>query len=1416
MKRVLGDEFSFFGNGDDTLLPAGAGLPGFAAKPADPVFGPSFLGPANTVVQAGALTDAAQAFDVLVARLPGTTGNSVPIAQNFAFIAPDVSPQPTESVNGGIWKTNATAATPHWVPLIGGALADNSAVSGVPSAASPGITGTLTVNFDDLTGDQQPISAGYNGFTWAASNGIGGTAFWATINGPQYGQTHGPNGYTNGTTSVPNVAFNGYQGDLEISRATDFDFVSGDFTAAWRNGLQVEVTGIDDGVAVYHQIFTSNYSAPTHAVLNMLSVDHVTIHTSGGTNPGGLGGDGVHVAMDNFVFDLGNDFWINEGPSPGINGQETVAPNNQINGAIQAIAVHPTDPNIMYVGSVNGGIWKTTNATSATPHWVPLTDNLASLSIGALEFDPTDATHQTLIAGIGATSSFRLHDTPFSGVLRSSDGGATWSQLGTAAANLGGESITSVAARGTTLLAAADNGWSVQNPGLGKGLFRSTDSGANWTLISDGAHGLPNLTDVSDIVGDPLNSNVLYAAVTGPSGGVFKSTDTGLTWTNITSGIGIIGGTTDKIELAVHHGATNTAVFATVDNGGILSGVFRSLNGGSFVALNVPSGGTQGEVHNSIAADPANPNIVYVGFGGGSTNYLTRIDASQPSGSQITKISGGSFGSPHVDPREMQIDPNGNLILGTDGGLFRLTTPTANTGVWSAIVGDMSVFELHSIAYDHVSNIIMAGAQDNGTLFQLTPGGATWDHPGFGDGGDVVIDDVSLAGSGQSIRYFSSQFLGGWTRQVYDSANHLVSTISLASIPDGTFTTPVELNVVDPTRLLVGGSGHIYTSSNQGTSLTPIANVAVNGIYDFSPNGGGLMVYGGFQGGIANADLIYAASGSNVLKQTASGGGFTSTSPGGSTIRGVTDNPTNWATVFAIDDNQIFASTNAGGIWADVTANLTAISAADFRSIEYVHGLVDDALVVGTSSGVFYARTSQLGGAASWSKFGGNMPDVIVYDLEYDAADNVLVAGTMGRGAWLVNSATTNLGIDVQAGSVSISDMSISEGNSGTKVMTFTVTRSGGTAAFAVNFATADNSATTADNDYVANAGTLNFGVGVNTQTISVTINGDTRFESDEAFFVNLSGATNGAAISDSQGIGALSNDDHVPHDFNPDGKSEVFLQNTNGSTYIWQMNGLAVAASSAGQAVDASWHVVSTKSDLDADGRSDIVLQNTSGATYFWEMNGFGVKAFGAGPTVDPSWHIVGTGDLDADGKGDIVLQNTSGATYFWEMNGLGVKASGAGPTVDPSWHIAATGDLDGDGNSDIILQNTSGATYFWEMNGLGVKASGAGPTVDPSWHIVGTADLDGDGKSDIILQNTNGGTYFWEMNGLGVKAFGAGPTVDPSWHIAATGDLNADGKGDIILQNTSGATYFWEMDGLGVQASGAGPIVDPSWHII
>ena len=97
---------------------------------------------------------------------------------------------------------------------------------------------------------------------------------------------------------------------------------------------------------------------------------------------------------------------------------------------------------------------------------------------------------------------------------------------------------------------------------------------------------------------------------------------------------------------------------------------------------------------------------------------------------------------------------------------------------------------------------------------------------------------------------------------------------------------------------------------------------------------------------------------------------------------------------------------------------------------------------------------------------------------------------------------------DAPAGSVAISDATITEGNNGSQLETFTVTRSGGNAAFDVHFATADGTATTADGDYVAKTGTVHFDAGVTTQTVSVVVNGDTKVEPNETYNVNLSGAT--------------------------------------------------------------------------------------------------------------------------------------------------------------------------------------------------------------------------------------------------------------------------------------------------------------------
>ena len=136
-------------------------------------------------------------------------------------------------------------------------------------------------------------------------------------------------------------------------------------------------------------------------------------------------------------------------------------------------------------------------------------------------------------------------------------------------------------------------------------------------------------------------------------------------------------------------------------------------------------------------------------------------------------------------------------------------------------------------------------------------------------------------------------------------------------------------------------------------------------------------------------------------------------------------------------------------------------------------------------------------------------------------------AGTLIEGATAVGTLREDDAAAV--GTVFISDVSVTEGDSGTRLATFTVTRSGGTAAFDINYGTSDGTATVANHDYVATSGTLHFADGDDGATFSVVVNGDTTFEVDETFFASLSGATSGALLGGGTGTATILNDDAAP-----------------------------------------------------------------------------------------------------------------------------------------------------------------------------------------------------------------------------------------------------------------------------------------------
>jgi len=133
-------------------------------------------------------------------------------------------------------------------------------------------------------------------------------------------------------------------------------------------------------------------------------------------------------------------------------GQAAAAPNNSVVGAVQAVAAHPSNASIIYVGAVNGGIWESADGGGT---WTPQTDTNNSLSIGALKFDPTDGNHTTLIAGLGRFSSDGRIGGPQSGVLLTVDGATWFDPSGGDPGNvLKGANVRGVAARGKILLAA--------------------------------------------------------------------------------------------------------------------------------------------------------------------------------------------------------------------------------------------------------------------------------------------------------------------------------------------------------------------------------------------------------------------------------------------------------------------------------------------------------------------------------------------------------------------------------------------------------------------------------------------------------------------------------------------------------------------------------------------------------------------------------------------------------------------------------------------------------------------------------------------------------------------------------------------------------------------------------------------------
>ena len=396
-------------------------------------------------------------------------------------------------------------------------------------------------------------------------------------------------------------------------------------------------------------------------------------------------------------------------------------------------------------------------------------------------------------------------------------------------------------------------------------------------------------------------------------------------------------------------------------------------------------------------------------------------------------------------------------------------------------------------------------------------------------------------------------------------------------------------------------------------------------------------------------------------------------------------------------------------------------------------------------------------------------------------------------------------------GTVSINDVTISEGNSGSKVATFTVTRSGGTAAFDVNFATSDGSARIADHDYVANAGTLHFGAGDTTQTISVTINGDTQLESSETFFVDLSGATNDAGVIHGHAIGTIADDD---------------------AAFASVTFPLATFGPGAGGWTDQT-HYPREVADVNGDHMADIVgfgadgviVSLATGNGHFGALttgiDNFGSSAAGGGWTSDNQYprqladvngdHLADIVGFGADG---VIVSLATGNGHFASpvagIQNFGFLANGGGWTSE-NQYPRQLADVNGDGMADIVGFGADGAIVSLAtgnghfaapvagIQNFGFLANGGGWTSQDQYPRL-LADVNGDHMADIVGFGADGvivslatGSGHFASPVAGIQNFGflanGGGWTSENQYPRQLADVNGDGMADIVGFSADGA---------------------------
>jgi photosystem II stability/assembly factor-like uncharacterized protein len=702
------------------------------------------------------------------------------------------------------------------------------------------------------------------------------------------------------------------------------------------------------------------------------------------------------AALPSAADDEGDPFlaglrWRNIGPNRG--------------GRSITVAGSPDRPLEYYFGATGGGLWKTVDGGTT---WKPVSDKaFDTSSVGAVAVAPSDP--NVVYVGMGETQ-LRGNIIQGDGVYRSADAGKTWAHVGLektrAIARIRvaptNPNLVFVAALGDPYVATAD-----------RGIFRSNDAGKTWekVLFRD------QKTGGVDLAIDPNNPNVIYAALWealrtayslssgGPGSGLFKSTDGGSTWTEITRNAGLPAGVIGKIGVSVS-GADSQRVYAIVE--AAEGGVFVSDDAGaSFKRVNEERRLRQRAFYYTrIYADPKVKDTVYVlntgmyrSIDGGKTYKPIRV--------------------PHGDNHDLWIAPNDpkRMIESNDGGANVSVTAGES---WTAQGYPTAQF-YNVFTTSHVPYHVCGAQQDNTTACIPVSGGGPFYPVGGGESGYIAPHpkkpDIFFAGSyGGLLTRFDrstgvSKAVNIWPENpMGHSAKDIKERFQ--------WTFPIVFSPLDPT-VLYASSQHLWRSRDEGESWEQISpDLTRADPATLGPSGGPITLD---QTGVETyatiftiapsrheADVIWTGSDDGVVQITRDGGkSWTNITPPDlppfTRISLIEASPHEKGTAFLAGNRYqlgdrapyVYRTQDYGKSWTKI---VNGIPADDF-----VHAIREDPvrpglLFVGTEKTIYVSFDN--GGA--WRSLRLDLPITPVHGITIK--DNDLLIGTHGRSFFVMEN----------------------------------------------------------------------------------------------------------------------------------------------------------------------------------------------------------------------------------------------------------------------------------------------------------------------------------------------------------------------------------------------------------------------------